>query len=624
MHTSPDVVPDGDASMAANAEAVAWSAFTDPTSSAEFRAAWLALQCGFVPGVRTGLLLVAQEGVFRPAAIWPNALTDVTHLGEIAERALRERRGAVHVAAPTPNDPTGRVMVAYPLQNDDVTHGVVVLDVANLPGSDIRDVSRALHWGASALNTSFRRDSAEDSEGRLGRAMAVLDLLAVAEDQPSLQGSSFALVNEVAKHLACRRVALGLRRGSRVRLRAVSHAAWFDRRSDLARALEAAMQEALDQNASVAWPPVGDAARRVAAAHRALIEASVAGAGASLSGASVILRHAGRAIGVLTMERDAPFAEAELALADLIGRTTGPLIALTARAERPLAGSMADATGRGLRAVFGPRQPALKLGLVMGAALVSTLLLVEGPFRISAKSVLEGAVQRAAVAPFQGYIAQAPVRAGDTVSAGQILALLDDADLRLERVKAESELAKLDQRRREAQAKHDRATLGIVAAQIAQAEAEHNLASEKLARTRILAPIDGLVVSGDLSQMLGSPIEQGKVLFEIAPLHNYRLVLQIDEGDIRYVELGQNGALTLTGNAETRIPFTIGKITAVSSPGEGRNTFRVEASLDETRLPLRPGMEGVAKVIIGERPLLWVWTRSLVARLRLFAWMWMP
>ena len=36
---------------------------------------------------------------------------------------------------------------------------------------------------------------------------------------------------------------------------------------------------------------------------------------------------------------------------------------------------------------------------------------------MTAKSVLEAEVQRAAVAPFDGFIRAAPVRAGDTVRA---------------------------------------------------------------------------------------------------------------------------------------------------------------------------------------------------------------
>ena len=66
------------------------------------------------------------------------------------------------------------------------------------------------------------------------------------------------------------------------------------------------------------------------------------------------------------------------------------------------------------------------------------------------------------------------------------------------------------------------------------------------------------------------------------------------------------------------------KITPVSTPEEGRNVFRVEARLDETSVPLRPGMEGVGKVNIDRRKIIWIWTHDLVDWVRLWTWSWMP
>ena len=71
-----------------------------------------------------------------------------------------------------------------------------------------------------------------------------------------------------------------------------------------------------------------------------------------------------------------------------------------------------------------------------------------------------------------------------------------------------------------------------------QVQSEMALLDDQLAHTRVLSPFDGIVVSGDLSQSLGSPVEKGKVLFEIAPLDSYRIVLEVDERDIADVRVG--------------------------------------------------------------------------------------
>jgi hypothetical protein len=62
----------------------------------------------------------------------------------------------------------------------------------------------------------------------------------------------------------------------------------------------------------------------------------------------------------------------------------------------------------------------------------------------------------------------------------------------------------------------------------------------------------------------------------------------------------------------------------VSTAQDGRNFFRVEARLQSPSERVRPGMEGIGKVIAGERNLFWIWTHRLVDWLILTAWKWQP
>src|SRR5262249_2649735 len=154
------------------------------------------------------------------------------------------------------------------------------------------------------------------------------------------------------------------------------------------------------------------------------------------------------------------------------------------RAGRPLAGAVVDHTGDFATALLGPRRPVLKLGAIAVAALLAFLALATGEHRVTAKSVLEAETMRAAVAPFDGFIRTATVRAGDTVQAGDLLAALDDRDLVLDRLKWRAERDKLVQKQRDALAKHERTNIVVLDSQIRQAEAQLALAEEKLARAR--------------------------------------------------------------------------------------------------------------------------------------------
>jgi hypothetical protein len=66
------------------------------------------------------------------------------------------------------------------------------------------------------------------------------------------------------------------------------------------------------------------------------------------------------------------------------------------------------------------------------------------------------------------------------------------------------------------------------------------------------------------------------------------------------------------------------KITPVSTASEGRNFFRVEAQLEGNTRPLQPGMEGVGKIEIDRRRLIWIWTHEVVDWFRLKLWYWLP
>jgi len=278
----------------------------------------------------------------------------------------------------------------------------------------------------------------------------------------------------------------------------------------------------------------------------------------------------------------------------------------------------------GMQMVFGPRHPGVKLIVASLCALVVGLGLWQSDHRVSAPTVVEGATQLASVAPFDGFIAEALVRAGDTVRKGQLMARLEDRDLLLERASRIAELGQAQRKFQVAQAQRDRGSMGVLSAQAGQAQAQLALVDEKIGRARLLAPFDGVVVSGDLSQIIGTPVQLGQTLFEVVPTKGYRVVMKVDDRDIAWVEVGQPGELVLSSLPDRALPFTVSSVTSVASQEDGRNVFRVEASVQGTPAQLRPGMEGIGKAVVGERSLLWIWTHGFVDWLRLALWSWIP
>ncbi|MCK5351484.1 HlyD family efflux transporter periplasmic adaptor subunit, partial [bacterium] len=302
----------------------------------------------------------------------------------------------------------------------------------------------------------------------------------------------------------------------------------------------------------------------------------------------------------------------------------GPVLEEKQLNDRWLIIRIRDSVKEGLGKVVGPGHLVLKAVCASLLAAVVFMSLAEGQYRVTAKTIIEGSVQRAVVAPFEGFLLEAPVRAGDTVEEGQLLCSLDDRDMVLERVRWTSQRQQFQRQYREAMAEGNRANVKILREQISQAEAQINLLDEQLARSRMVAPFDGLVITGDLSQALGSPVQRGQILFEIAPLEDYRLRLRVDERQINRIRPGQKGTLILNSLPEEPLPMTITKVTPVAVAEEGKNLFMVEADLDKSLDSLRPGMEGFGKVDIDERKLIWIWTHDVYDWLRLWVWSWWP
>lgn len=608
----------------ARAESAAWARFTAPADAHELYASWLALTAARIGNARAGILLTRQAAsqTFTVAAAWPDGRRDLQYLGAVAQQALEQREGVV--AAPGGGGPPaadGVAHVGYPLDVGGQVHGAVVFDMGPGTAAGLQEALRQIHWGSAWLIDHFRQWLLQRREAELARTALLNEVMATAMQHAQLQPSALAVANELASRLGCDRVSVGFESAGQVTPLVMSNTASFDKRSDLVRWVGQAMDEVLDLGVAVVFPaPADDELGSLAHADSAR-QLSVA---AMLS---VAVRHEAQTVGVLSFERNVgpPFSDEERELAAALAVMLGPVWALQRANERGLVGRLRDGLRDGLREVMGPSRPGLKLGAsVMGLFMVF-IALWQTDHRISARTAVEGSTQLAAVAPFDGFLAEALVRAGETVKKGQTLARLDDRDLKLERSRWGAEREQLQRRYQVAQAQADRAAMGVLAAQMNQAEAQLSLVEERLARATVVAPYDGVVVSGDLSQKIGSPVETGRLLFEVAPLQGYRVMLEVDDRDIARLATGQGGELVLSGMPDRRLGITVKRITPVATQRDGSNLFAVEATIEGGAPPgLRPGMEGIGKVVVGERSLLWIWTHGFFDWLRLSMWNWMP
>lgn len=605
-----------------------WRAFSEASSPEAYCQSWLALQCLMIPGCLEGVVVLQKAGAqeFVPAAFWPpDDRRNRSHLADVTERALREGRGVFGSREiPSTLDPERmqtRYQLAYPIKVDGNLRGVVTVEIDQRPESQIEGVMRQLQWGAGWLEVMLRRGQFDPGEISRKRLAFVVELLSTFLEQPNFDSAASACVTEMAAFLGCDRVSLGVLQRRRIHMVALSHATQFDRHSNLARAIEAAMEEAVDQHETILYPDGMSDRPAVDQAHAVLAQGFGSGVVLTLP-----LTSRGQTVGALCLERAGSyrFERPALELAEGVAALIGPLADMQRGNERALPAHLANRATGFWEKMTGPRNAGLKVVLLLLLAGLGYVCAVNGTYRITAETSVEGSVQRVVAAPFQGFIADVQVRPGDTVKAGAPIAKLDDRDLRLERLKTLAQREQYTKQYRESMANRERTQTRVLGSLIEQQEAQLQLIEEQLSRTAITAPFDGIIVSGDLSQQLGAPVERGQVLFEIAPLESYRVVLQVNERDIADVAPGQSGKLTLSSLPGEAIEFRIQKITPVNTAKEGRNFFRVEATPESKTDNVRPGMEGVGKIEVSQRRLIWIYTRDLVNWARLWWWSWVP
>jgi multidrug resistance efflux pump len=500
-------------------------------------------------------------------------------------------------------DLVGVVCVVLEKRRDDRSHDVLA------------DVNNAVNWLPLLMNRTVQASP----DHRSAMAATGIAVCAITLSQESAYAAAAAAVSALAQHLGCERVAIGFVQGSDVSLYAMSNNAGYEARQNIIRRIEAAIQEAADQQETLVYPPREGNYQSLHA------HAELARHHDSSAICSVPVVHVGEVIGGICFERSGGenrFIEDDIELCEQLSSLIGPMIEYRRRDDQSLSQKIITSLDTRLKLVTGCGRPGLKLLAVVSLLAFAATFIIHWEYRVTANASLEGAIERVITAPEEGFIKDAPSRPGDLIAQDQVLATLDDRDLQLEKQKWSGKQQQVNREYREALATHDRSKIGVLRAQLDQAEAQIAILDKKLQRTRISTPITGVVVSGDYTRSLGSPVEKGQILYKVSPLDDYRVLLEVDEADVTEIAVGMRGELTLNAAAEDSYIFNVERITPVSRAENGSNFYEIEASLEKTPEFLRPGMQGVGKIIVGDRQLFWIWTHQMIDWIRLKIWSW--
>ena len=206
---------------------------------------------------------------------------------------------------------------------------------------------------------------------------------------------------------------------------------------------------------------------------------------------------------------------------------------------------------------------------------------------------------------FDGVIKEILVSPNAQVKAGDPLVLLDDVTLRNELILANKELKLAEVRRRmaglrafvDAEAKRE---LAVADAEAELATARRDYAQDRLDKTVLRAPRDGLALFSDVSELTGRPVSNGEAILRIA--EPARVLLRLHAPLSHGEALREGARVRMFLDTDPVAPLEAKLVRAsyrASTKPEGGMAFDAHAALTENDLP-RIGARGVAK-IYGEK-----------------------
>ncbi len=554
------------------------------------------------------LALYPQHGKVAEAPSW------LTGSVEVIREALSKDTMAVGQ-----ENGAGHVLV-FPLKLPDVRVAAAAFLIEDCDGGRgeldaRREKLELLVKVLELLNLQPGREQQSDSLRQMHRAM---ETLSVVNRQGRFASAAMAFCNEVATQWQCERVSIGFLKGRYVQIKAMSHTEDFSRKMEIVQDMESAMEECLDQDIEIVSPSAEETAYVVRATEH------LSKRHGPLAVLSLPLRNDNEVKGVLTLERprEKAFTPGEIETVRLTCELAGTRLLNLYEQDRWFGARFAGWLRCMIGKLVGPTHTWAKVTAILVLAGIVFLTFGKGRFRVKAPFVLQAMYQQVVPAPFDGFLEDVEVEVGDLVEGGEsVLGRIDTSELRLRLAASKAERHGYVKQEAAAMRDGETAQAQIARANADKTSAQIDLFEYMIDQAELVSPVSGTVVTGDLKREIGAPVKTGDILFEVAPLESLRAELMVREDEVFDIEVGQEGFLATASYPGERIKFIVERINPMAEVIEQRNVFRVRVQLLEIHEWMRPGMEGVAKVSIGKRHYVWIWTRKIVNWIRMKLWL---
>jgi len=256
------------------------------------------------------------------------------------------------------------------------------------------------------------------------------------------------------------------------------------------------------------------------------------------------------------------------------------------------------------------------LMIAVGAAVALFLVFCPLPMRVSGDATVAPARTAQVQAGVDGVVRNVYVREGDHVKQSAVLAELEDWNYRSDLAAAEARYGEALATMNRALAQNDGTLAGTERVKLDYLKAELDRARERLTRTTIRAPFDGVVATPQIHNSIGRRLEHGDTFAVIVESSQITINIAVPEDDAMLLSSGEQASVKLES-----FPLRVfhGDVAVVSPQSEVESDQRVFVARVHVSNPdgvVRPGMQGQGKVSVGWHPAgfvlfrgfaMWVW-----------------
>ncbi len=438
----------------------------------------------------------------------------------------------------------------------------------------------------------------------------------------SAEEFAFAITNELRNKLGCEQVALGWVTRQHVRILSISGLDQVNRRSPGVASLRSAMEECLDSRQAIVHPRQRDWAEQTSGAEFALHRQWHSAARGDAV-ASIPLRLGDRIVAILSLRSRSERAFGPDQMEEIRSRTEPlmPGLALLMQARRSVPRHVWESSKSAIEGLVAPGRWGRKVGVFLLALGSLELLFGSMAYELSVPCVVAPAHVRHIHAPFEGVLRDAHAVQGDRVRQGQVLCEFDHRELDQQKTELTAQAQVLEHERDRAMAAGAPVEAQLALANQELVRAKLEIVNSRIERALIRAPFDGVVVWGDLRKSVGAVLQLGDPLFQVAPRDRWTVEIEVPQHAVEHVAPGLSGEFVAIADPTQAMSLALSRLRSGAELRRGSNVYVAEAEMTTDSPWVKSGMEGVARIQVGERRILWVLTHRFVDYLRLNLWL---